>query len=30
MAFYRVTGGQIAEHWSQLDMGDLLRQLHAP
>jgi steroid delta-isomerase-like uncharacterized protein len=30
ISFYRVKDGQISEHWSQLDMAGLMRQLTSP
>lgn len=29
MIFYRIEAGRIAEHWMQLDIHDILRQLNA-
>jgi steroid delta-isomerase-like uncharacterized protein len=30
ISFYRLAGGKISEHWSQLDMAGLMRQLTSP
>jgi steroid delta-isomerase-like uncharacterized protein len=30
IAFYKLRDGKIAEHWSQLDMAGLMRQLTSP
>jgi steroid delta-isomerase-like uncharacterized protein len=30
IAFYRLSAGKITEHWAQLDMAGLMRQLTSP